>query len=64
MCVKENPDKDFAALIKEQIRVNNGYCPCALQKNENTKCMCREFRNMVANGDSGACHCGLYTAER
>lgn len=30
---------------------------CSLEKNEDTKCMCKEFREMA----SGTCHCGLYT---
>ena len=28
-----------------------------IEKNEDTKCMCKEFREMA----SGTCHCGLYT---
>ena len=36
---------------------DNGFCPCSLEKNEDTKCMCKEFREMA----SGTCHCGLYT---
>lgn len=35
------------------------HCPCSIVKNEDTKCMCREFREM----DSGMCHCGLYIKE-
>lgn len=35
------------------------YCPCAIVKNENTKCMCKEFRE----AKSGMCHCGLYIKE-
>ena len=37
--------------------IANGFCPCSLEKNEDTKCMCKEFREMA----SGTCHCGLYT---
>lgn len=32
------------------------YCPCSILKNADTKCMCKEFREM----DEGMCHCGLY----
>jgi hypothetical protein len=42
--------------IKEAIKDNDGYCPCRVSKNEDTKCMCKEFREQ----ESGVCHCGLY----
>lgn len=31
---------EFANIVKS----NDGYCPCSLIKNEDTKCMCKEFR--------------------
>ena len=49
-------DQTVVDEIKSQIKENNGYCPCSLVKNRNTKCMCKEFRNM----EIGECHCGLY----
>lgn len=42
--------------IQKQLKENGGYCPCKLIKNEDNKCMCKEFRDMK----SGTCHCGLY----
>ena len=60
MKVITNPDKEFARDIKKQLKANNGYCPCALEKNKDTKCMCKEFREMIQNGEEGSCHCGLY----
>lgn len=45
-------DKSIAELVKQ----NNGYCPCAISKNEDTKCMCKEFREQEA----GDCHCGRF----
>lgn len=45
-------DKSVADLVKQ----NNGYCPCAIVKNEDTKCMCKEFREQV----TGDCHCGRF----
>lgn len=35
---------------------NDGYCPCMVKKNENTKCSCLAFRNK----ESGNCHCGIF----
>lgn len=59
MIIKVNPDKEYAAKIREALKENGGYCPCSLIKNEDTKCMCKEFREMK----SGMCHCGLYIKE-
>lgn len=57
-----NPDKNFVKEFREKLKENNGYCPCSLIKNEDTKCMCKNFREQIANGISGECHCGLYIA--
>ena len=42
--------------IKELVNANNGYCPCTVVKNDDTKCMCREFKEE----ESGSCHCGRF----
>ena len=60
MKVKTNPDKEFVNDIKKQLKSNSGYCPCQLEKNQNTKCMCKDFRDMLASGEEGMCICGLY----
>lgn len=52
-------DKEKAKQVIEQLKANDGYCPCKLEKNEDTKCMCKEFREMK----SGTCHCGLYVKD-
>lgn len=58
--VKTNTDKDLVKEIKNKLKVNEGYCPCRISKTEDNKCMCKEFRDMIANGIVGTCHCGLY----
>lgn len=63
MRVKTNPDKEFVKEIKDKLKQNGGYCPCRLTKNKDTRCMCKEFRDMIANGKAGMCHCGLYINE-
>lgn len=63
MKVVKNPDAAYAAEVLRRIRENNGYCPCALEKTEDTRCRCRAFRQQIKNGVPGACHCGLYIAE-
>ena len=54
--IKVNPDKDFVKEIREHLKENNGYCPCSIVKNPDTRCMCKAFREQ----ESGFCHCGLY----
>ena len=56
MRITVNPDKEYADEIKRKLKTNGGYCPCNLRKDRDTKCMCKEFRDM----ESGMCHCGLY----
>ena len=56
MTIRINPDKEFVAKLREQIRINEGYCPCGVARTPDTKCMCKEFRDM----EEGTCHCGLY----
>lgn len=60
MKVVQNPDKEYADAVKQKLKENHGYCPCRLQKTEDTKCMCKEFREKIAKNEQGACHCGLY----
>lgn len=55
--IKQNPYEDELAEIIEAVDANDGYCPCALTKDEDTKCMCKEFRD---NKDTDFCHCGRY----
>lgn len=52
-----NPDSQKVAEIRKAIRENDGYCPCKLVKNEDSKCMCYEFRT---SGELGPCNCGLF----
>lgn len=57
MSIKINEDSAFVAKMRRALEDNDGYCPCALVRNNDTKCMCRAFRE----ARSGVCHCGLYT---
>ena len=43
----KNPDEKFFSEISKAVADNDGYCPCAVLKNQSTKCMCEEFRNSV-----------------
>lgn len=57
MRIMINQDKDLVEDIRARIRDNDGYCPCAIIHNDDTKCMCKAFRDEI---DEGECHCGLY----
>lgn len=52
-----NPDFMHRKKIEEAIKNNDGYCCCALDKNDDTKCMCKDFREKE---EYGFCHCGRY----
>ena len=56
MKIKLNDDTELVKEIIQQLKDNQGYCPCRLSKTPETKCMCKEFREQ----DIGICHCGLY----
>lgn len=47
---------EIAPEIGELVEQNDGYCPCAVFKTEDTKCPCKEFREQ----DTGECRCGRY----
>lgn len=52
-----NPDKEVVKEVREGLKRTGGYCPCRVVKNENTKCLCKEFREQICEGE---CYCGLY----
>ena len=56
-----NPDKEVVKTVREGLKRTGGYCPCKLIRNKDTKCMCKEFREQIADpGFEGFCHCRLY----
>lgn len=59
MKIKVVDDPAFVAQMRQALKDNQGYCPCRLDKTDDTKCMCEEFREQ----ESGVCHCGLYVKE-
>ena len=61
MKITLNPDKEIVDGLKKVMAENGGYCPCRLEHNEDTKCMCKEFRDQIKNENfEGYCHCMLY----
>lgn len=53
----KNPDKKEYIKISQSVKKNDGYCPCMLTKNKDTKCLCKSFREQEAEGK---CHCGRF----
>ena len=61
MAVRLNEDKEVVARIKEGLKKKGGYCPCRIPKKEEYICICKEFREQIADPDfEGYCHCMLY----
>ena len=56
MRITTNLDKTIVEDIRRRLKENEGYCPCRLLKNADTKCICKEFLEQ----EEGPCHCGLY----
>lgn len=55
-----NPDKDYVKEIKQDLKGNNGFCPCKLVHIPENKCPCKDFKEQQKAGRPGACTCGLY----
>lgn len=49
-----NPDRELFLKVLADVKANDGYCPCMIEKDEDTKCMCKVAR------EEGICVCGLY----
>lgn len=49
--------KEVEPSIKVLVDRNEGYCPCAVLKTQDTRCVCKEFREQQT---PGLCHCGRY----
>ena len=65
MKIRLNENAEIVRVVKEGLKKKNGYCPCRLEMNEDTKCMCKEFREQIADDNfEGYCHCRLYYKEK
>jgi hypothetical protein len=52
-----NPDVEFFNKISQAVKDNQGYCPCLIEQNEETLCICRDFKEQDGEG---YCHCRRY----
>ena len=55
--IKQISNEEDLKEIMDALEANDGYCPCALTKDEDTKCMCKVFRD---SKDTDFCHCGRF----
>lgn len=61
MKVSLNPNAEIVAVVKEGLKRTGGDCPCRREQTEDTKCICKEFRQQMADPEfEGFCHCMLY----
>jgi len=59
MLIRLSEDKELIQEIRKKLKENSNYCPCKIEKTDDTKCMCKEFREQ----ENGECYCGLYIKE-
>lgn len=65
MKITLNPDKEAVKSLKAALKSKGGYCPCRRERIEDNKCMCKEFREQIADPEfEGFCHCMLYYKEK
>lgn len=61
MAVVLNSNTEIVNTVKEGLKRTGGYCPCRLERTEENKCICNEFRAQMADPNfEGYCHCMLY----
>ena len=65
MKIRFNEDAAVVEKLRAALLKKGGYCPCRFQKTEDNVCMCREFREQIADPEfEGYCHCLLYYKEK
>ena len=61
MKITVNQDEDVVKTVREGLKRTGRYCPFRLEQTEDTKCMCKEFKEQIADPNfEGFCHCMLY----
>lgn len=61
MEIRFNNNEKVVNAIREGLKKKEGHCPCRLELTEDTMCMCKEFREQIADPEfEGYCHCMLY----
>lgn len=65
MKITLNPNAEVVHTVRQGLERTGGYCPCRLERTEDMRCMCREFRDQIKDPEfEGFCHCLLYYKEK
>ena len=63
--IRLNENEEIVKMIKDGLKAKGGYCPCRMERTEDNKCICKEFREQIADPNfEGYCHCMLYYKEK
>jgi ferredoxin-thioredoxin reductase catalytic subunit len=63
--IRLNENKEIVERVQEGLKKRDGYCPCRMEKKEEYRCMCQEFKDQIADPNfEGYCHCMLYYKEK
>ena len=63
--VKLTDNREYAEKLHAVMKGNGGFCPCRLQRTEDNRCICTEFRAQMADPEfEGYCHCKLFYKAR
>ena len=55
-----NDDLELVAECNRQLQETKGYCPCAIYRTSEYKCICSKFKESLARGEETECNCGKY----
>ena len=65
MKIRCDKNKEIVDSIKKGLEKTGGYCPCRRERTPENKCMCKEFKEQIADPNfEGYCHCMLYYKEK
>lgn len=63
--IRLNENAEIVKTIREGLAKKGGYCPCKVGTDADIKCICKEFREQIADPNfEGYCHCQLYYKEK
>ena len=63
--IRLNDDPEVVKTVREGLAARGGYCPCRVERTEEYKCICQEFRRQIADPNfEGYCHCMLSYKEK
>lgn len=65
MKITFNKDEKVLKALRDGLKRKDGYCPCKVERVDDNICMCKEFREQIADENFGGyCHCKLYYKEK